>query len=87
MPFHLMKYVAILFTQLHNLKWEVEFGRQFGQSPEQSLSLLLDPSKIPSDLLTSSPQEWTPESIMAEFQGDNFLQMMDDMNQIIEVAG
>ena len=70
--------------QVHNLDWEVDFGRRFGMTPEQSLSLLVDPAKIPSNVLTSPPRQWTPESIMADFQSDGFLQMMDDINKSID---
>ena len=53
-------------------------------SPEQSLSLLLDPTKIPSDVLSSAPRQWTPDSVMDEFQADEFLQIMDDINKSID---
>ena len=71
--------------QFHNLNWEVDFGRQLGLSPEQSLSLLMDPSKIPTEVMTSTPQQWNPDSIMADFERDNFLQMMDNINQRMEI--
>ena len=74
-------------TQLHNIDWEVSFGCQFGMSPERSLSLLMDPTKIPAEVKTSTctAQQWNPDDIMAAFKGDNFLQMMDDINQSMEV--
>ena len=54
-------------------------------SPQQSLSLLMDPTKIPAKVMMSSARQWNPDSIMAVFEGDNFLQMMDDINQCMEV--
>ena len=72
--------------QLHNVNWEISFGRQFGMSPERCLSLLMDPTKIPAEVRTSTIQQWHPASIMAAFEGDNFLQMMDDINQSMEVS-
>ena len=71
--------------QLHNLEWEVDFGRQLGKSPQQSLSLLMDPTKIPTDVVTSAARQWNPDSIMADFERDNFLEMMDNINQSMEV--
>ena len=61
------------------------FGHQFGNTPQQSLSLLLAPEKIPSEILASTPQRWNPDSIMADFVGDRFLQMLDDVNKSITV--
>ena len=72
--------------QVLNLDWEVDFGRQFDLNPEKSLSLLIDPTKIPPEVKTSRPRQWNPESIMADFEGDEFLQMMDDINRTAEVA-
>ena len=77
--------LIIILIQLHNLEWEIGFGQQLGMSPEQSLSLLMDPTKIPAEVMTSPTQQWNPDSIMAAFEGDNFLQMMDDINQCMEV--
>ena len=54
-------------------------------TPQQSLSLLMDPTKIPSEVTTSTPRQWNPDSIMADFEGDEFLQMMDDINRSTEV--
>ena len=71
--------------QVLNLDWEVDFGRNFDLNPEESLSLLIDPTKIPHEVKTSRPRRWNPDSIMADFEGDGFLQMMDDINRSIEV--
>lgn len=54
-------------------------------SPEQSLSLLMDPTKIPTEVIISATQQWNPDSIMADFEGDSFLEMMDNINQHMEV--
>lgn len=54
-------------------------------SPEQSLSLLMDPTKIPTDVIKSAAQPWNPDSIMADFEEDDFLEMMDNINQSMEV--
>ena len=72
--------------QVLNLNWEVDFGRQFDLNVEESLSLLIDPTKIPHEVKTSPPRQWNPDSIMADFEGDEFLQMMDDINKTAEVA-
>ena len=78
-------FYPIKCVQLHNLEWEVNFGKQLGMSPEQSLSLLMDPTKIPTEVIISATQQWNPDSIMADFEGDNFLEMMDNINQRMEV--
>ena len=68
-----------------NLNWEVDFSRQFNLNPEESLSLLIDPTKIPPEVKTAPPRQWNPESIMTDFERDEFLQMMDDVNKSTEV--
>ena len=45
----------------------------------------MDPTKIPTDVVTSAARQWTPDSIMADFERDNFLEMMDNINQTMEV--
>ena len=54
-------------------------------SPEQSLSLLMDPTKIPAKVTTLTAQQWNPDNIMADFERDKFLEMMDNINQSMEV--
>ena len=61
------------------------FGHIFGYTPQKSLSLILEPDKIPPEILTSSPHQWNPDNIMADFVGDGFLQMLDDINERIVV--
>ena len=72
------------FKKLHNLHWEVAVGRQLGLTPEESLILLMEPDKIPADLLTKVPESsgsrWTPDKIMKDFEGDDFFQMMYNLN-------
>ena len=70
--------------QVHNLDWEVSFGYVNGHTPQQSLCLFLEPDKIPSELLIPVQHEWNSDSIMADFIGDGFLQMMDDINQSMD---
>ena len=45
----------------------------------------MDPTKIPTDVVTSAVRQWNPDSIMADFERDNFLEMMDNINQSMEV--
>ena len=71
--------------QVHNLDWEVAFGHAIGWSPQQSLRLLLEPNKIPSSIGALTPQEWNPETVMADFVKDGFLEMMDDINKSMDV--
>jgi hypothetical protein len=64
------------------LEWEVAVGRQLGLTPEESLILLMEPDKIPPDLLKSAESlRWTPDMIMKDFEGNDFFQMMYDLNK------
>ena len=45
----------------------------------------MDPTKIPTDVIKSAAQPWNPDSIMADFEEDDFLEMMDNINQSMEV--
>ena len=68
--------------QLHNLNWEVAVGCQLGLTPEESLILLMEPDKIPTDLLKAAEGiRWTPDMIMKDFEKDDFLQMMYNLNK------
>lgn len=71
--------------QLHNLKWEVAVGHQLGLTPEESLILLMEPDKIPPDILTKDPElsRWTPDMIMKDFESDDFFQMMYNLNKAV----
>ena len=70
------------FLQLHNLNWEVAVGRQLGLTPDESLILLMEPDKIPVDLLKDAESlRWTPDMIMKDFEGDDFFQMMYHLNE------
>ena len=62
------------------------FGHQFGNTPQQSLSLLMEPDKIPPEILTSTPSQWNPDSVMEEFVRDGFLQMLDNINRKLVVC-
>ena len=78
--------VVFLFSKLHNLDWEVAVGHHLGLTPEQSLVLLMEPDKIPADLLSKVPEHsssWTPDMIMKDFEGDDFFQMMYNFNKAI----
>ena len=70
---------------MHNLNWEVAFGRAKGHTTQQSVRLFLEPEKIPPELLTTSEHEWTSDTIMADFVNDGFLQMMDDINHSVDI--
>lgn len=67
--------------QVNNLNWEVSFGHVIGWTPQQSLCLLLESDRIPPEIIALTPQEWNPESVIADFVGDGFLQMMDNINK------
>ena len=58
-------------------------GHQLGLTPEESLILLMEPDKIPSDLLKGAAESsrWTPDMIMKDFEGDDFFQMMYSLNK------
>lgn len=72
---------------MHNLKWEVMVANQFGQSPAESLALLMEPDKIPQELLSSViPDRWSPEMIMKEFKSETFLQEMYNLNKSMDVS-
>ena len=77
--------VVLHQLQIHNLDWEVAFGHSIGWTPQQSLCLLLEPNKIPSNIRTLTPHEWTPETVMADFVKYGFLEMMDDINRSMDV--
>lgn len=54
-------------------------GHELGLTPEQSLILPMEPDKIPPQLLSKLPEmasNWTPDIIMKDFEGDDFLRMM-----------
>ena len=83
-------YVIIYYflSKLHNLDWDIAVGRQLGLTPEQSLVLLMEPDKIPADLLImskapESSSSWTPDMIMKDFEGDDFFQMMYNLNKAV----
>ena len=73
-------------SKLHNLDWKIAVGRQLGLTPEQSLTLLMEPDKIPPDLLSKVPESssgWTPDMIMKDFEGDDFFQMIYNLNKTV----
>ena len=72
--------------QLHNLLWEVGFGNQLGLSPEQSLALLIEPQKILPSVKEHCPEKWSPEWIMKSFEKDDFIKMMETINQIMKAS-
>ena len=64
-------------------------ANQFGQSPMESLALLMEPDKIPQELLSSEsaiPDRWSPEMIMKEFKSETFLQKMYNLNKSMDVS-
>ena len=64
------------------MDWEVAVGHQLGLTPEESLILLMEPDKIPPDLLKGAESlRWTPDMIMKDFEGDDFFQMMYSLNE------
>ena len=75
----------IPISKLHNLNWEVAIGYQLGLTPEESLILLMESDKIPPDILTKNPEtsKWTPDIIMKDFESDDFVQMMYNLNQAV----
>lgn len=52
---------------------------------QQSLCLLLEPDKIPPELLTPTEHIWNPDNIMVDFVDDGFLQIMDDINRSMDI--
>ena len=70
---------------MHNLDWEIVFGHVNGSTTQQSLCLLLEPDKIPPELLTPTQHQWNPDTIMADFVDDGFLQMMDNINRSMDI--
>ena len=42
----------------------------------------MEPDKIPPDILKSAESlRWTPDMIMKDFEGNDFFQMMYDLNK------
>lgn len=73
--------------QLYNLYWVVSFGHQFGLTPAQSLSLLMNLENIPPEIFArvcSAPAEWSPSLVTDDFVENGFIQMMDDINKIMD---
>lgn len=65
-------------------------GNELGLTTEQSLILLMEPDKIPADLLSKSPaaaaessSRWTPQMIMKDFEEDDFFQIMYNLNRAV----
>ena len=46
----------------------------------------MEPDKIPGDLLSKVPEtipKWTPDMIMKDFEGDDFFEMMYNLNKAV----
>ena len=73
--------------QFHNLYWDVHVGSQFGQSPMESLALLLEPDKIPAELKSLPFTDGcSTEMIMKDFAREKFLQTMYELNKSLHTS-
>lgn len=65
---------------------------EFSQSTEEATALLMEPDKIPGDLLVktsaaaSGRYSTLTDMIMAEFERENFLGLMYSLNSSMDVS-
>ena len=50
---------------------------------EQNTFLHLNENILPTQAI---PTEWTPDTVMEDFEKDGFLQMMDDLNKAMQLV-
>ena len=71
---------------MHNLLWDVSVANQFGQSPEDCLGVLMKPDSIPSELKSFDLSRYNVDMILREFKGENFLQLMNNVNGAMDTT-
>ena len=70
-------------SQLHNLVWECSFNAQSEQNPSKALALIIKEKYIPSDILSAVHYQWSPDTVMKEFEQEQFIKILEDINYIV----
>lgn len=63
--------------------WECAFTSKLSLTSEQNTFLPLNENILPTQAI---PAEWTPDTVMEDFEKDGFLQMMDDLNTAMQLV-
>ncbi len=69
--------------QLHNLVWESTFQAQHEQNPSKALALIIEEKYIPPEIMKDVQYQWSPDSIMKEFEQEQFIKILEDINYTV----
>ena len=70
---------------MHNLLWDVSVASQFGQSPMESLRVLMKPDSIPKAVKSFELLQCDTD-ILTDFKRENFLQLMNVVNRAMDTS-
>ncbi len=53
------------------------------QNPSKALALIIEEKYIPPEIMKDVQYQWSPDSIMKEFEQEQFIKILEDINYTV----
>ncbi len=66
--------------------WESTFQAQHEQNPSKALALIIEEKYIPPEIMNlKDVQQRSPDSVMKEFEQEEFIKILEDINYTVNL--